>query len=175
MIQTFIEKNRKLLRTYCIAAQITGWLIMVLGITVLGGFIIRQAQIGFSQVISVEWAVRIFQRSGLFIIATGLLSLGTAQLIRYLFDSKYQRGWLLRYGDKILYVFAFLVVWHAIAMVMLHFSTPDDQPDIPSSFLRLLSVLPTLLYSAAKLLALTGLAQFLKRIMPVIEESKTLV
>ncbi len=144
---------------------------MVFGIMVLVGFIITQAQIGFNQVISLEWAVRIFQRSGLFIIATGLLSLGTAQLIRYLFDSKYQYGWLLRYGDKILYVFAFLVIWHAIAMVMLHFSTPD----IPSSFLRLLGVLPTLLYSAAKLLALTGLAQFLKRIMPVISEYKTLV
>ena len=171
MIQTFIEQNRRLLKFYYIATRIIGWLIMLLGIMVFLGFINTQGQIGWSQLISAKWFVKIFQRSGIFIICTGLLSLGAAQLIRYLFDSESQPGWTLRHGSKILYVFAFLVFWHAIFIVMLYFPTSD----IPNPFLRLFQVLPTLLSVAAKLLALIGFAQSLKRIMPMIEESRTLV
>ena len=132
---------------------------------------IKQYQIGWGQSVTIKGAQGMFQRSWFILMATGLISLGVAQFMRYLFDNKYRPGWTLRYGDKILYVFAVFVVWRVVAMVILYFS----RTDIADLAMWLLNVIPMLLLNIAKILALLGLAQIMKRIMPMIEESKTLV
>ena len=74
-------------------------------------------------------------------------------------------------GNPRLYIFVFFVVWHTVTMFILYFS----RANIADLAVWLLNVLPMLMLNLAKVLALLGLAQILKRIMPMIEESKTLV
>ena len=171
MIQTFIEKNRKLLLFYYWAIRIVGWLILFMGGLGILMLLIKQCQVGWGQSVTITGAQGLFQRSWFILMVTSLISLGVAQFVRYLFDSKYRPGWILRYGDKILYIFAFFVVWHSVAMLISYFS----RPDIADLAVWLLNVIPMLLLNLAKILALLGLAQILKRLILVIEESRTLV
>lgn len=164
----FIEKNRRLLKAYCITAQFFGWL--VLGIAGAGALVHSLAlasRIGDSEALraylaSVPWGMLGF-------IPTGLVALGIAQFIRYLLESGRQPGWILRYGEQILYMYATFVIGYYIwgYIVESHYFS--------SLFDRLLSTLAFVLFPGAKVLVLVGLGQVLRRIMPVIEESKTLV
>jgi hypothetical protein len=43
-----------------------------------------------------------------------LLALLIAQLIRHITEPEYHHGWILRYGDNILYIYAILVVLNTI-------------------------------------------------------------
>lgn len=171
MIQTFIEKNTRLLQVYCIAARIIGWLILFMGSLGILTLLINQYQAGWEQSVAVADPLALLQRSWYRLMVTGLISLGVAQFIRYLYDCKYRPGWLIRCGDKILYIFIFFVVWHMTGMTVLYFS----RDDIANPAVWLLNIIPMLLINLAKILALLGLAQILKRAMPVIEESRTLV
>jgi hypothetical protein len=181
----FIEKNRRLLRIYCIAARIIGWAMLLLaGILIAyallaGNFpnAIRDSYWPFQPLNSnaylpanwigsldsaFTWATRF--------LLTGLLALGIAQFIKYLSDSKYQPGCLLRCGEGILYFYAVLVVAEVIWRYLFcpaytrQFGSADP-----------LLFLAVLLVTGAKVLALVGLAQILWRVMRVVEESRTLV
>ncbi len=104
-------------------------------------------------------------------VLPGILVLGIAQFIRYLFESEYKPGHILRYGNKILYLYAFLlmagVVWQHLILSMMNIGLNFTG--------RIPAMLASLVLTVPKVLILVGLAQVIKRIMPVIEESKTLV
>jgi len=93
-----------------------------------------------------------------------------AQLIRYLVESRYQPGWILRNADKILYVFSALVVLGAVIEHSFYVSIMKDAGSFTPLYL-----LSLVLRSVGKVSVLLGLGQILRRMMPVIEESKTLV
>ena len=177
----FIEKNKGLLKFYCLAARIIGWLILILGGIGILTLLVEQWRVGWEHGVVIKGTLGIFQRSWFPLMSYGLAALGVAQFIRYLFDRNYQPGWILRYADKILYVFAFFAIWRAVGMIWIFVSNYDNAArmysrlDISPPYTWLLLVLPVLLLCSAKLLAIIGLAQALRRIMPVIEESKTLV
>ena len=177
----FIEKNRRLLKIYCVAARIIGWLILILGGIGILTLLVKQWQVGWSHGVAIEGSLGIFQRSWFALMSYGLAALGVAQFIRYLFDRNYQPGWILRYADKILYVFAFFAIWKAVGAIWIFISNYDNatrtnlHSDISPPYTWLLLVLSVVLLCSAKLLAIIGLAQALRRLMPVIEESKTLV
>ena len=160
----FIEKNKALLKIYCLLARAIGWSIMILGGVGLAIFIVKLSKIGIGEGI----LIRSFQRSWFILMTTGLTALGVAQFIRYLFDEDYQGGWILRNGQKILWTFAFLVLWKGVSMVFVSISRYGARDS-------LLLVLSIALFNAGKLLVLIGLAQILRRVMLVIEESRTLV
>jgi len=174
----FIEKNKGLLRFYCIAARFIGWLILILGGIGILTYLVEQSRVGWEHVVVINV---IFQRSWFPLMSYGLSALGVAQFIRYLFDRNYQPGWILRYADKILYVFAFFDIWRAVGTICMFVENYDNAArlylrlDISHPYTWLLPVMTVLLLCSAKLLAIIGLAQALRRIMPVIEESKTLV
>ena len=177
----FIEKNRRLLRIYCVAARIIGWLILILGGIAILTLLVEQWRVGWEQGVVIEGALGIFQRSWFPLMSYGLVALGVSQFIRYVFDRNYQQGWILRYADKVLYVFALFAIWKAIGAIWIFISNYDHAArmylrlDISPPYTWLLLVLPVLLLCSAKLLAIIGLAQALRWIMPIIEESKTLV
>jgi len=177
----FIEKNRRLLKIYCVAARIIGWLILILGGIGILTLLVEQWRVGWEQGVVIKGALGVFQRSWFPLMSYGLVALGVSQFIRYLFDRNYQQGWILRYADKILYVFALFAIWRAVGAIWIFISNYDNAArmylrlDISPPYTWLLLVLPVLLLCSAKLLAIIGLAQALRRIMPIIEESKTLV
>jgi len=161
-MKKFLEENKGLLKFYCIAAQIIGWVLLITAgtwtVSILSGY----SRSSMPSVMPIAIFIRIL---------VGLVVLGVAQFIRYLFETEYKPGWILRHGEKILYLYAALRV---IRIAFLFFLDAKKMGDSvyysPWGFL-VLNGLPVV----AGALILVGLAQILRRVMPVIEESKTLV
>ena len=161
-MNTFIEKNKGLLKFYCVAARIIGWVLLITAgtwtVSTLSGY--SRSSTPFIT------SITIFIR-----ILVGLVVLGVAQFIRHLSETDYKPGWILRHGEKILYLYAALRV---IRITFLFFVDAKIMGDSiyysPWGFL-VANGLP----AVASALILVGLAQILRRIMPIIEESKTLV
>ncbi len=170
-MNAFIQQNKKLFKFYYLAARVIGWLIILLGCSGFLILLIKLCQVGWGQSFSIPGTQGVFVRSWFKLITTGLITLGVAQFIRYLLDVKYHAGWLLRYGNKILYAFALFVVWNIYVGIHIYFRSAA----ITDIEVWLLNVLPMLLLNSAKILVMVGLAQVLKRVMPMIEESRTLV
>jgi hypothetical protein len=103
-------------------------------------------------------------------LPTGLVALGIAQLIRYLLETDSKPDWILRNADKLLYTYTVILIgyycWTGTMEVISHYNEPYDFP------LRLIALA---LFISIKLLALVGVAELLRRLLPVIEESRTLV
>jgi hypothetical protein len=166
-MDSFIEKNARFLKIYCILARIAGWVVLSLGC--LAAAIHSWAlysRVGDREALQlylphVPWGMI------LNFIPAGLLALGVSQFIRYMFDSDYQPGWILRYGHQILFL------WAAVYCVWAYFiEIGFNSPATTESLRRLLFLLPFL---GAKVLGLVGLGQILRRVIPVINESRTLV
>jgi hypothetical protein len=167
----FIEKNRKLLLFYYWAARVGGWVVLSLAsLAVAGHSFALASRIG-------DWNefYRYYQHDvpwGMFNngLPTGLLVLGVAQLIWYLLETDRQPRWILRNADKLLYTYTAILIgyycWIGATEVILHFNEPYDFP------LRLIALVVFIL---VKLLVLVGVAEVLRRLLPMIEESRTLV
>lgn len=163
----FFVKNKGLLKFYCIVARITGWLVLSVGcLAAASHSLALYSRIGDREALQaylphVPWGMITN------FIPIGLLALGVGQFIRYLFNREHQPGWILRYGQQI------LCLWAAVYCVWVYFvEVGFNSPATTESLRRLIFLLPFL---GAKVLALVGLGQILRRIMPVIEESRTLV
>ncbi|MBC8481308.1 MAG: hypothetical protein H8D47_01415 [Planctomycetes bacterium] len=171
MIQTFIEKNRKLLRFYYWVMRSGSWFFLLYAFLVAAGKSVALAtRIGDWQEFNrffhhdVPWGA--FSNG----LPTGLLALGIAQLIWYLLETDRQPGWVLRNADKLLYTYTAILIsyycWMGTVEVISHFNEPYDFP------LRLIMLV---IFILVKLLALVGAAEILRRALPMIEESRTLV
>lgn len=164
----FIEKNKGLLKCYCTAARIIGWCILLVAAIMIIAEILSGGRF-----IGAKGVYRLYMLEGLLFhyMLPAFLALLVAQFIRYLYEVEHQPGWILRYGDKILYVYAVIVVlnaiWQHVYFVLV------QQSDFGTS--KLLYMFLAVLLTGARALILVGLAQILRRVMPVIEESKTLV
>lgn len=161
----FVEKNRQLLKFYCITARIIGWTILVaVGVWIA----LILAGLGGGNQDGKGFLLRSVPAFIITYMLPGLITLGVAQFMQYLFQKEYRPGWILRYGDKILYFYAVVqIVFDVLRHV--HSAKLFAQFHVWP-----MTVLP-MLFLAAKVLILVGLGQILQRIMPVIEESKTLV
>lgn len=158
----FIEKNRRLLKLYCVAARIIGWILLITACTWTVSILSGYGRSSMPFVMPITIFIRIL---------VGLVVLGVAQFIRYLFDREYQAGWILRHGEKILYLYAALRVIRIAFLLFLDAKKMGDSVYYSPWGFLVLNGLPVV----AGALILVGLAQILQRIMPVIEESKTLV
>jgi len=169
-MNAFIEKNRRLLKIYCVAARTIGWVLLIVAAVVA----VVKLFSGFSEVDDRFRSYMLYllcQQLTLSFVLLGLVLLGLAQFVRYLSENDYQPGWILRHGDKVLYLYAAALM---IAPVLNYYfqMTVIRNVSAGSLFLYFLSaVLPAF----AKGLIVVGMAQILKRIVPMIEESKTLV
>lgn len=171
-MNTFIKKNEKFLKFYYIALRLSGWILLTLGISSFAITIILTSYLG-PEAFGVT-AINMPLRS-LHLILFGILGLGIAQLIKYLYIDTSKPGFVLRHGSKFLYIYVALILG---VMVMRNVITITylQSGDIKNAKILFLSTsITSLVLFAAKALILIGIGQFLKRIMPVIEESKTLV
>jgi len=165
----FIEKNRPLLRSYHVGARIIGWLLLIGVIVVpivqpLSGLSLNSERRSLSIYLSIEQIIQGY-------LLLGLVLLGLAQFVRYLYDSEYRPGLMLRHGGKVLYIYAVVLI--TSPFVHLYFRIRAyGYTGIGNLFEYLLGMnLPDI----AKALIFIGIAKVLKRMMPMLEESKTLV
>jgi len=167
----FIEKNKGLLRFYCIATRIIGWALLIAPgiatvVQLLSGTLMDNKYRLYILFLFVRQTILNF-------MFLGLVVLGVAQFIRYLFERQYQPGWILRNADKILYLYAVLIIVGVVLEFFFHATMTIMK--FPTESSLLLYLLGWALPTVAKVLILIGLSQILARVMPVIEESKTLV
>lgn len=171
-MNAFIQKNKKLLKFYYAALRLSGWILLTLGTCSYALIIVLSRTLGLEafSATTVNMPLR-----SLHLILFGLLGLGIAQLIQYLFDSNSEPGFILRHGNKFIYIYVILTL---ISMVFRNVYAAQHLFDTHiknAEFLYYTSSITSLVLFAAKALILIGTAQFLKRIMPIIQESKTLV
>jgi hypothetical protein len=167
-MNTLVEQNKPLLRICCITARIYGWLLLSLGWSaVVGHSFALATRIGEWELFSdyargLPWNVI----SGAIV---GILVLGIAQFIRFLMDNDYKPGWILKNIESLLFTYAVLVGLYVIVITALSLSHWDQWVEI------IVRIVARLIWSTGNILILVGTALIIKRIMPVIEESRTLV
>jgi len=163
----FVEKNRGLLRFYCIAAQTMGWILIIVALLLAIVSLFRGLP-GGERLRS--WMLYRLSEQLILDLLLGLVMLGLAQFVRYLYQNDYQPGWILRHADKVLYLYAAglivsPIVWYCFQMTIQSRNLTDTLAFIMSAELPALG--RGLLY--------VGMGQVLRRIVPLVEESKTLV
>ncbi len=167
-MDTFIKKNEKLLRFYSAALRISGWLLFQFGICSSVIFIVLARNQNAEEMLKITFF------GGLTIMFLGLFGIGLAQLVRDLFDSDYKPGLLLRHGDKFIYAY----VIFTLILAVIHFgnfvqSLRMSGTEAHISFVAI--SITGMVYSVAKALILIGVAQFLRRLMPIMAEHKSLI
>ena len=103
----------------------------------------------------------------------GFIALGVGRFIRYLYDMEYRAGWILRHLSAILYSYAGFYLISNIGLLYLHLvkwmQNASPYYSLGQSFFENSIPVVTVTF------IFVGLGQILKRIMPIIEESKSLV
>ncbi len=177
----FYNQNRGHVRSYCFSARIIGWMLLVVPSIIFTTRLLGPMSFGrwrwiYTFLFSIKF-IKLFMLQAVFsfpnFLLPGLLLVGAAQFIRYLYDDGYQPRWLLRHGTTILYTCAIIVLAVYIGGLVQRFNYITGIDAIDFSRLSsdgLLSALPII----GIILILIGTGQALRRIMPVIEESKTL-
>ena len=165
----FIKQHQRLLHFYCDAAQALGWtlLLFVPSVGVVGTLLSGSLMSNWESGNILRLVLVVFLNS----MTLGLVLLGVGQFIRYLFDSECQPSWMLRNGASVLYACAVIVLVSCVSQ-QLWYSSLMKNVSNPLLLARLVS---TAIPALAKALILVGLGQILQRVLPVLEESKTLV
>ena len=172
----FIEQNRQLLKFYRSAARIIGW-VLICGGTIwyfIYIFCILAAVDAAGELVWPPALKNVIYSSSSFVfelLFPGLIAIIVAQLIAYIITNESKRPRLLQYGQFVLYAFAALVVGKAI----LHYCLWHGIVFEGQNAAGLLFIQPLIVPIAAKVLILVALAHAFRRILTVIEESKTLV
>ncbi len=139
----FVEKNKRLFKFYSSAARFIGWSVLLIALCLI---LIELLSSGsFSGVKG--FSMRIHMIGGLLFnyLLPVLLALLISQLIRHITEPEYHHGWILRYGDSILYIYAVLVVLNTIWQHIYYFVISHSSYG-PSKFLYvLISVLAELI------------------------------
>lgn len=166
-----IEKNRDILKTDCITAHISGLLLLIVSIIgmaveILSGSFVKVYSYYVPPTIQIPFMI---PEVALNITFLGLVALGLAQFIKYVFENQSQIGLILRIGDKILYVYAGFVILVAFLKWVFQMEVTEVTATLLVSFIAL--ILP----AAAKALILIIFGKTLHRVLPVIGKSKTLV
>jgi len=171
-MNSFIQKNKDWLNFYSIGARIVGWTFIILsGLPLLLiPYMIYKVPIYTEN--STGITISLFGamlESLLGRLPLGIVLLGVAQLIRYIAESDYKPRWLLRNGTFLLYLFATLTLITPFTRYWYISHFTNDILDFSTIIMKY--ILPVL----TQFLVLIGLGNIFKRIMPVIEEAKSLV
>jgi hypothetical protein len=173
----FIERNKRLLYGYSRAAWVVGWLLVILG-GVAGVLFLYDFENAIGKIRGLsenQTFIAVFERSWFSLLLPGLIALGVSQFLRYLLENESRPGFLLRHSDKVLFLYALLIVLQGMGGigVMIYSNRGCSIYHLAPWFIY--CVLPMGLLTGAKALILIGLAQILRRVLPMIEETKTLV
>lgn len=174
MVQ-FIEKHRRLLQAYCLIARILGWFLILGGVfwffAIVKGNIVEVPKTD-EQLIDL-FLYMVYSLVYDFVIP-GFLAFAIAGLLDYLLRPEAKPRLILRWIDKLCYIYAFFVIYKAGSFnFWLYAKFPEITASSESA--RTLLVQPLLGPTLAKVLLLIGVGMIMHRLLPIIEESKTLV
>lgn len=165
----FIKKNRRMLEFYNFTAKIIGWVLIGITPFLIYSLILLRSQTRVD-VHSFAYLLTIYNGIERYLFF-GFILLGTSRFIRFLYADESQLGWILRNFEKFLYLYAVLIFIGIILACM--------DPSMRSNHVTLQEIgsylLPQIISRTAQIFILIGLGHILRRILPVIEESKTLV
>ena len=170
-MNNFIEQNKKLLLFYYRAARIGGWIFLALAsAAIIGHSIALISRLGDVNEFHRYWQHDVPWGMLNNVFPTGLLVLGVSQLIWYLLETDHKARWVLRNSYKLLYAYTVILLgyycWVGTSDAISHFNEPHDFP---------WRMILLVVFIIVKLLALVGLAEISRRLLPVIEEHKSLV
>jgi hypothetical protein len=181
MVQ-FIEKHRRLLQAYCLIARILGWTLTMGGVFWFFSTVVTSTNVSFwdespDPLLCFLTFFFLYALSSLLydFFLPGLIAFGVAQLLKYLITDDYKPDFILRNADRLLYIYAVFLVLINIHRYSGYVVFKFLEIVSKSEFSRILFMQPFLLPTLAKVLILVGIAQILRRLLPIIEESKTLV
>ena len=174
-MKSFVSENRGLLKFYWKAAHSFGWGLLLAAILLflIFTFIILAVNdaAGKREWTGLNKSIYYLITGVLFnFTIPGLISLCISQMIRYILEADYKGGWILRHGHWILYGSGIAILLQVImaAKVISQISGLSSLMFLTSGAF---SYIPTL----AKIMILFGLGEILRRILPIIDESRTLV
>ncbi len=162
MAHPAIEQNRRLLQFYYIVARIVGLFFLAVGVgVVLLNLWLFSKTNGNQEPLKTAAIVSVLFRAFKYVFYA-LIAGGVAELIRCLFVNKYEPNWILRYGDKILYLYVTLLVGNCV------YGYVCNVDIIGKSNIHYF-----VLITAIKVLVAIGLGLILKRIiMPIIKGAR---
>ncbi|HOC63550.1 MAG: hypothetical protein RBS72_10715 [Sedimentisphaerales bacterium] len=169
MKTSFIAENRGFLRLCAGAARFYGLLFLFLAgmMVALPAFLMLSGmeadKLRFWLGAMTLWRL-------LSLVLGGLLALALAELITYVMEGEGAPKWILQHADKVLFVYA---AFSTVVRVCLAASTISHGSRWRSS--EIISVAFMLLHAIATPLILVGIGIALRKILPIIQESKTLV
>jgi hypothetical protein len=170
MLNNAIEKNKRYLRFCSYVAQISGLLLLLFGfislVLMLWNFYPADRIPEYDIVFVCKYISQYIFRC----IFPGLFLLGINQMIKYLIDINFQPNWILKFSDKIIYLYvAFLII------SFIFFSIYQKETIVANQHHFLATWIPSAIFTSVKVLLWVGMAQILRRIVPIIEEHKSLV
>jgi hypothetical protein len=175
----FIEKHRRLLQAYCLIARILGWVLLLGGILWLFAIVGNCWQIKEERR-QIDFLLYVISSLVYDFVIPGFLAFAIGGLLDYLLRPMKKPPLILGMTDKLCYIYSVFLIFQilplralrdGILFVNLRYLTI---PDI-SEQTRILLVQPLIVATLAKILLLIGIGMILNRLLPVIEESKTLV
>jgi len=165
MLNNAIAKNKQFLRFCSHVAQISGLLLLLLGLISIALTLWEYYMPGYGM-----GAVTVISRYIFRVVFPGLFLLGINQFIKSLIDTKFKPNWILRFGDKIIYLYVSLLIINFI-----FFTIYQTEATVASSHFYLTTWIPSAIFTSVKALLWIAMAQVLQKIVPMIEEHKSLV
>ena len=158
-IDALKENRLKWIKRCCQAIRILGWFVIVS--TILIYALARQTLFSpFEHPSAWVWYFMMAVCSFLF----GIVAIGVSQLIAYLLLER-APGWILRHGKGVVWAYAATILLSDVAKYV-HYTITIE------SGWKAFQMFP---FTFAKVLLLVGLGMVLRTVMPMIEESRTLV
>ncbi len=170
----FIEKNSRLLRIYCLVVRTIGWFLIAGGALwltyALSGLYMIHNKTPHQEP-SGAITLACFTLACDFLLP-GLLAFVISQLLDYLIRPEGKAGLMLRIADKLCYCYAAFIFIQTFRTSLLVINKASETLQLYNLFFSqaLLSI-PII----AKILVLIGAGVIIRRLLPVIDESKTLV
>ena len=170
MLNNAIEKNKRYLRFCSCVAQFSGLLLLFLGFISIVMMLWNFCQPDRFPKYDIALAYKIISPFIFRQVFPGLFLLGISKLITCLIDINFKPNWILKSSDKIIYLYVVLLIINFI-----FFSIYQTEAIVASPHHYLTTWIPSAIFTSVKALLWVGMAQVLRRIVPIIEESKSLV
>ncbi len=175
----FIEKHRRLLQAYCLIARGLGLVLLLGGVFWVFSIFGNCWQIKEERR-QIDFLLYVISALVYDFVIPGFLAFAISGLLDYLLRPMKKPPLILGMTDKLCYIYAFFLIFKMLPLRVMHDGILFVNlryltiPEL-SEHAQLLLVQPVLVTTIVKILLLIGIGMILHRLLPVIEESKTLV
>ncbi|MFA6186725.1 MAG: hypothetical protein WC770_05875 [Phycisphaerae bacterium] len=164
-----MDKKLKLLSGFCTAVASIGWILIIGGWFWLMVFSTHANTGVSSDADCMKFAFYGISAVSFEFFFVGIGAIIIAGLVKFIIKKESKPSLMLRCGDKLFYIFAVLGILWAVIQHSFFAVAIDDK------IARFLYEQPILLPTLGKAIILILLGQILKRLLPIIEEYKSLV